>query len=106
MDCLSSLGDLHIRMGRLDLAEAMQADVLAKMPWLLRLIQNALPNNAVGLPLFAFLSSLDSRSRLLIATMTKRAWLSADEMRETLNPLVSEFVSAETKRRQLAIFVT
>ena len=110
LDCLSSLGELHVRTGRFDLARTMQADVLSKMSWLKILVSKSIIENVEGtdllkLPLFSYLSSLSAMERYGIAYITKNAWLAADNLREQINPLVGEFAASESKRRQLAIFV-
>lgn len=102
MDCYISLADLHSKRDHIQKISGLEARLSSSMPWLKHLLEaNAVDNQS----LIETLSKLSSRDRDALAEHTKWAWLVAEEYRQGMNGLVDEFTSAETKRRQVAVYV-
>jgi hypothetical protein len=91
-------------MGRLEQAVELEKELLSRMPWLaLTLSGNS---KLRTLATISHLTRITREERRTISVFIKEAWKTAENMRAELNKLVSEFVTADTDKRRLQIFLT
>lgn len=92
-----------MRMGRLEHAVELEKELLSRMPWLaLTLSGNT---KLRTLATISHLTRVTREERRMISILIKEAWKTAESMRSKLNELVSEFVSADTNKRRLHIYL-
>lgn len=90
-------------MGRLEQAVELEKELLSRMPWLaLTLSGNS---KLRTLATISHLTRITREERRLISVYIKEAWKSAESMRAKLNELVGEFVTADTDKRRLQIYL-
>jgi hypothetical protein len=81
-------------MGRLEQAVELEKELLSRMPWL-----------ALTLSGNSKLRTLATISHLTRITREERRMISVESMRAKLNELVGEFVTADTDKRRLQIYL-
>jgi hypothetical protein len=90
-------------MGRLEQAVELEKELLSRMPWLaLTLSGNS---KLRTLATISHLTRITREERRMISVYIKEAWKTAESMRAKLNELVGEFVTADTDKRRLQIYL-
>ncbi len=110
LDCYVSLGELYLELGGF---EVFEERVRHNMSWLASVLSADKQRNLTTTSSDAAalqgqlrtLMSLSKTDRVLLSSEIRVAWNVIETVREALTPIVEEFVSSDSRRIRLGLFL-